>query len=154
MTESLWTESQKRAWGYVESGVNRGMKQVEALSEYRAGGGKIRTQAWGELWHRYTEAGSEWGKLYQLKSADTIPESMFEKVNIGYQEKYVMTFSVDIKTEFGEIKHNIHRQVESSHRLTLSQWVEAAKEAMYEDPSEPTTNVTGVRNMEFFERIE
>jgi len=154
MTESLWTESQKQAWGYVESGINRGMGQVEALREYRSGGGKIRTQAWGELWHRYGEAGEEWGKLYQLKGVDIVPESMFERVNIRYQEKYVMTFSVDIKTKSGDIKHGIQRQVESSKRLSVSQWIEAAKQAMYEDPSDPTGSVTGVRNLEFFERME
>ncbi len=154
MPESLWTESQKRAWGFVESGVNRGMTQEQALQEYRSGGGKIRTQSWGELWHRYGEAGEQWSNLYQLKGTDVVPESMFEKVNIGYQEKYVMTFSVDIKTIGGEIKHGINRQVESSKRLTVSQWIEAAKEAMYEDPSDPTGSVTGVRNLEFFERME
>ncbi len=154
MTESLWTPSQKQAWSYIESGMNRGLTQTEALREYRVGGGKIRTQSWGELWHRASEGQEEWGKLYQLKSSDVVPESMYTKVDIAFQEKYVMTFQIDIRTDYDEIKHNIIRQVESSHRLTVEQWISAAKEAMYDDPSDPTSSVIGVRELEFFERME
>ena len=148
----LWTESQRKAWQYVEKGVSTSLTQTQALKEFRAGGGKIRTQSWVELWHRSSEASQEWNKLYQLKGSDTIPSSMYEQVNINYQKKYVMTFTVDIRASTGEVIRNIHRQVESSHKLSLQQWTVAVEESMSEDLSDPALSVNAIRELKFFER--
>ena len=152
MTSELWTKSQKQAWGYVKGGYNAGMTQTESLQMYREGGGHISTSNWGELWHRAKEGAQQWENLYQLKSSDVVPESMYTQVDINYQERYVMTFQVSIRQDTGEILHNIHRQVESSVRLTLEEWTNAARESMYEDLSSPASNVLSIEDIQFFTR--
>lgn len=150
MADTLWTRSQKQAWAYVESAINKDMEEVEALQQYRAGGGRIRTSSWVELWHRAEESTARWNDIYQLKGTDYIPESMYGQVDIAYKEKYIMTFTTDIRDALGGIVHNVHRQVESAERLTLNQWVNAANESLQEDMSIDVSAVWDIRDIEFF----
>lgn len=150
--DDLWTESQRKAWGAVQSGYTRGLSQTEALREYRAGGGHIRSSSWSELWHRHEESAERWNLLYQLKGDDEIPESFYEPTGIKFKEKYVMQFTADIRTGTGEILHNIHRQVESATRLTFSEWTEAAIESLGEDLSIDVSQVYSVRDIQFLEK--
>ncbi len=150
----LWTSSQRQAWDYVKAAEGSGLNQSEALREYRAGGGAIRTSDWGMLWHRYDEGAAQWDRLYQFRSNDTVPESLFNPVNINYAEKYVMTFKATVRDENGNLVHDVYRQVESNERLTLAQWQSAATEALLEDPSQFSTGVVDLAELEFWERQE
>jgi hypothetical protein len=126
------------------------MTLTGALSEYRAGGGTIRTTDWLELWHRYGVAAQTWDTLYQYKPGDTVPESLFAQVDINYSSKYVMTYTTTIRDEFGNLVHDVQRQVESDRRLTLGEWTDAAKQNLYEDMSMPAQQVGEVTQVEFF----
>ena len=150
MAETLWSDSQKRAWDYVRSAANEGLRQTESLSAYRAGGGAIRTQLWGELWHRYNEGAETWGKIGLLKTSDTVPESYFTSTDINYRNKYTMQFQVNIRAPDGSIIHDMYRNVGSNRRLTLSEWIQAIEETVVEDMSEPGVNVIEVKSMEFY----
>lgn len=151
---NLWTRSQREAWSYVKGAANSGLRQVEALREYREGGGSIRTSSWGELWDRYQSGAAEWDRLYQFNNEDTIPRSMFSEVNIQYADRYTMTFKTTVRNIDGEITHDIYRQVSSDRLLTMGQWQQAAVETMYDDPSVPTMEVLEIGEVEFYERVE
>lgn len=126
------------------------MTLTGALSDYRAGGGAIRTADWLELWHRYSDAAQTWDTLYQYKPGDVVPESLFAQVDVNYQSKYVMTYTTTVRDEFGNLIHDVQRQVESDRRLTLQEWTDAATENLFEDMSIPTQEVYQVTNVEFF----
>lgn len=150
----LWTNAQRFAWDYVKSGFDNDYTQSGALKEFRAGGGKIRTSDWGELWHRYDEAAASWERLYQFGQNDVVPESLFAEVNINYQQKYIMTFKADIRTPKGSIVHDIYRQVESDRKMTLGEWQQAALELIIEDPTSQGTEILEMRDVEFFKRMD
>jgi hypothetical protein len=149
-TNNLWTNSQRKAWEYVKAGESAGLSQTGALSEYRAGGGAIRTADWLELWHRYGEAAQTWDTLYQYKPGDTLPESMYSKVDVNYTSKYVMTYSTTVRDEEGNLIHDVQRQVESDRRLTLQEWTDAAVTNLLLDPSKNLTEVYDIQEVEFF----
>ncbi len=154
MADELWSQSQRNAWVYVLEGQDMKMSRTKALSEYRAGGGRIGNEAWSELWNRAQSGNETWDRLYQLKESDTVPQSFHTPVNIKYQEKYVMTFTVKIRDSMGNLIPDIHRQVESSKRLTVGEWTQAATESMFEDVSTDTSEVVEVTDIAFFERME
>ena len=147
---NLWTNAQRQAWDYVKAGEGSGMTLTGALSDYRAGGGAIRTADWLELWHRYGDAAQTWDTLYQYKPGDVVPESLFAQVDVNYQSKYVMTYTTTVRDEFGNLVHDVQRQVESDRRLTLQEWTDAARQNLFEDMSIPTQEVYQVTNVEFF----
>jgi hypothetical protein len=147
----LWTPAQRQAWEYVKSAQGEDMSQTAALNEYRAGGGAIRTSDWGEIWHRYDEGAAQWDKLYQFGSQDTVPESLFNVVDINYAQRYTMTFRASVRDEEGNIIHDVYRQVESDRRLTLSEWQDAAGQALLDDPSVYTSEVLTLEDIEFWE---
>jgi hypothetical protein len=152
MGDTLWSDSQKQAWDYVRSGSNFGISQTQSLREYRAGGGSIRTQLWGELWHRYNEGADTWDKLIYLKGGDTVPESFYTETDIKYRNKYTMQFQANIRSPDGSITHDIYRNVGSDRRLTLEEWQEAIDETLTEDISDPSIQVIEVISMEFYTR--
>ena len=152
-TNDFWTNSQRQAWDYVKKAENGGMGQTEALRQYRAGGGAIRTSSWGELWQRYNTGSDAWDRLSQFKSSDTVPSSLFTQVGINYAERYTMTFTATVRGVSGDLIHNVHRQVSSDRQLTVSQWQSAAGETMIEDPSILTEEVVSVTDVNFYERM-
>jgi hypothetical protein len=153
-TNELWTDAQRRAWDYVKAGENSGLAQTEALAMYRSGGGKIRTADWGELWHRYDEGVAQWDRLYQFKSSDTVPAGLFTEVGINYAERYTMTFTSSVRDEFGNIVHNVQRQVSSNRLLTLGEWQSEAAQLLYDDPSQGVAEVNEITDVQFYERME
>jgi hypothetical protein len=147
----LWTDAQRQAWDYVKSAHGEDLSQTAALNEYRAGGGAIRTTDWGEIWHRYDEGASQWDRLYQFKSNDVVPESLFNVVDINYSQRYTMTFRASVRDEEGNIIRDVYRQVESDTRQTIGEWQSAAAQALLEDPSVYATEVLTIEDIEFFE---
>ena len=149
----LWTKSQRQAWGFVQSAYDEGLSTTDSLSAYRAGGGKIRTSDWVTLWHREDEGSKAWDTLYQYGTGDTVPESMFERVDVNYKNKYTVSFSADVRREDGTIIHNMYRQVSSDERHTVGEYLDAIQESLSDDPSvfiEESIRITDIR---FYERV-
>jgi hypothetical protein len=61
-----------------------------------------------------------------------------------------MTYTTTIRDEFGNLVHDVQRQVESDRRLTLAEWTDAAEQNLYEDMSMPAQEVGEVTQVEFF----
>lgn len=74
----LVDELKKKLRDYVKSGFDTIIPSRERWEEFRAGGGKIRTSDWGEL-YRYDEAAASWERLYQFGQNDVVPESPLQK---------------------------------------------------------------------------
>lgn len=151
-SSDFFTPSQRRAWNYVQSGYNRGLGEVQALKEYRSGGGKIRTSSWVELWNRNSESADKWTGLYMLKDSDTVPTSFYEPTGVNYRNKYALNVKLNVRQEDGSILHDIYRTLSTNSRLTLGEWKSAINEAMKEDPSSYSTEVLQITSMEFYER--
>lgn len=148
-----WTKSQQQAWQYVVSGVQNGMGEVAALTEYRGGGGAIRTTSWVELWHRAQNDISQWDTLYKLKPNDTVPESMYAETGLNFQQKYVATFSFSMLGADGQTITKEYRTIESDKRLTLQEWKDGLGEAAYDYENGGYGTVREISGIEFLENM-
>lgn len=149
-TPNYWTPSQKQAWDYVVNANSRGLKQTEALTAYRAGGGSIRTSDFSEIWHRYGDASEAWSTIYQYKTTDTIPESTYLDTTVNYSDKYTVVFKANVRDEQGTIIHDVFRQASFSNRPTLGEINSAMNNMMLDDPSIPVQEVYQVTSIEFY----
>ncbi len=154
MPRSEWTESQRAAWSFVEYGHSENMNQTEALREYRAGGGSIRTQDWGQLWNIYGEGYDQWSSVIGLYGDDLIPAEAFTQVDINFRDRYTYRFKATYKDEYGQIQSGVYRQFSSDRRLSVTQVNQNAAEAYYGDPSKPADEIIELGEFEFFERSE
>lgn len=153
-TGDFWTDSQRQAWQYVGAAYDQGLNQTEALRAYRQGGGAIRTSSWSELWHRYEGGTDGWSSIYQYGSNDLLPASVFTQVDIRYRERYTMRFKATVRDQLGNIVHDVFRQVSSDRLLTVHDWQQGAYESLLEDISQGVSDVIGIEDVEFFERME
>jgi hypothetical protein len=152
-SSDLWTDSQLQAWSFIQSGLTDELNQSEALREYRAGGGAIRTSSWGELWHRAEDAFTAWNTLYQFNSTDTIPQSMFLDTNINFRGEYTYNVTLDVRNLDGSITNEISRYISSDRLITVQELYNGIDEAMSDDPSNPSVEVLQVRSIQMYHKI-
>lgn len=152
MARVEWSDSQKQAWSFVEYAQGEGYNQTEALRQYRAGGGHIRTADWGQLWNVYDTGYDQWSEVYGLAGNDLVPADAFTDVDINYRDRYTYRFRGTIKDEYGNIQTGIYRQFSSDRRLTVTEVNQRAAEEYYGDPSTPAQEVYEINEFEFFER--
>lgn len=148
-----WSDSQRQAWQYVLSAQEGGLSTTEALAEYRAGGGAIRTSSWVELWHRADQAAEQWSKLYTIGQNDTVSESMFAETGLNYKQKYIATFTFSMLGADGETISTEYRTVESDKKLTLQEWYSALNEAAYDYMNEGYGTVREISNIEWLKNM-
>ena len=148
----LWSGSQREAWGYIQSAYDQGLRQTEALKAYRSGGGAIRSSSWSELWHRYDEGGQSWDTLYQYKTSDVIPESMYEPVGLNFRSKYNITYKTNIKMDDGTILHDQYRTIRSNYRLSLGEIYEEIQETLGAYANDYGLSYTTVTDIKFYTR--
>lgn len=146
----FWSGSQREAWGYVQSFVEQGYNQSQALKAYREGGGAIRTQLWGDLWHRFNEGQDQWGSLYQYKTSDTLSESLFTPTDVNYRNKYNVTYRADITDSEGNVTYGKWFTVSSNRRVTLGELNDAMKEIAIEYPGYEEGKATNIRSIHFY----
>lgn len=146
-----WSDSQRQAWQYVVSAQQQGLREVAALTDYRGGGGAIRTTSWVELWHRAAAGAEQWGTLYKLKGSDTIPESMYVETGLNYRQKYIATFKFSMLGSDGKTITTEYRTLESNTRLTLDEWKSGLGEAAYDYEHEGYGSIREISNIEFLE---
>jgi hypothetical protein len=146
----FWTDSQRNAWAWVTSGEAQGMTQTQALRAYREAGGHIRTQDWGELWHRKEEASATWETLRYYKPEDTIPESMYQEVGLNYRDKYNIVFRANIRMEDGSILHGEYRTIRSNVRLTLGEIKQAIEDSLRAYAGDYGIDVFSVSDLQFY----
>lgn len=148
-----WSDSQRQAWQYVISAEEKGLGEVAALTEYRAGGGHIRTTSWVELWHRAESSASQWDTLYKLKPGDTVPESMYAETGMNYKQKYIATFAFSMLGADGKTITTEYRTLESANRLSLQEWKDGLAEAAYDYEHEGYGSVREISSIEFYENM-
>lgn len=146
-----WTPAQNLAWNWVESAVNQGLSATRALKAYRSEGGSIRTQDWFSLWNEYKSGTEVWGNYKYYSVNETIPESMFSRVDINYREKYVMNVKVLIKESTGNVVEK-WRTIESSKRLTVGEWQQAMRDSIATEAYEYDQEVIDTLDQVFFVR--
>lgn len=148
----MWTGAQRNAWSYIEYAVGEGYSRSEALSEYRAGGGKIRTQDWYRAYERYQSSSEEWNKVMYLKNADTVPASYFADSPIQYNNKYVIQYRGTVRDPETHLSTELYRQVESDRLLTWDEWQRAMRNNLAESAYIEDAEVMTISEISFFAR--
>ena len=127
---STWTSSQKKAFSYIQSAVERGMTATKGLSEYRAGGGAIRDSSWYGLFKvTFGQVGVRENVL-RIPETYTIPESMFQPTDFDFRSKYVAQMKV--RGYCPELEQRITKwvTVESDELVTKREWRYGAQQAV------------------------
>lgn len=138
-----WTTSQKIAFPLIESGVSRGLSATEALSQYRAGGGKIRDAYWYSLYKQTFEQQGIREKVTEIPITYTVPEQMFDPRDWDLTGKYAMQMKVTGKlVETGE-RITKWVTVESDELLTKAEWRDYAQDALFDTIGSPDMEIDG-----------
>ena len=148
-----WTNSQTRAWQYIESAIDSGTNASTALRDYRAGGGAIRTQDFYVAYNRLSTSSESWGTLAYMHDFDTLPESMFSASPMKYQNNYVASFKTSIVDRFTGQSKVMYRQVGFDNRLTKDELYNQMIDSLKEDKSSPATSVNYITELHFFKRV-
>jgi len=132
MSESgiAWTSSQKKAFSYVQSAVERGMTATAGLAQYRSGGGAIRDSSWFGLFKEtFAQVGVR-ENILKIPETYTIPDSMFQESDFDFRSKYVAQMKVTGYSE--ELKQRITKwvTVESDQLVTKAEWRYGAQQAI------------------------
>lgn len=125
-----WSRSQKLAFPYIQLGVKQGLTASEALSQYRDGGGAIRDSSWYSLFKQEFAQYGVRENVFKIPMTYTVPETMFDPVDLDYRAKYVMNMKVSGYSS--ELNTRIVKwvTVESNELLTKSEWRYNAQEAV------------------------
>lgn len=147
-----WTNSQVRAYEYIESAVSQGIASTAALNQYRAGGGAIRTQDWYVAFSRLSTSAQAWGDVNYLQGEDTLPESIFAASPNKYANNYVASFAASIKDKFTGKNVKIFRQIGFDTRLTKGELFQAIDDFLTQDVSQPAASVNFITELHFEKR--
>lgn len=123
----------REAVQYVHQGQNLGLSGSESLRQYRAGGGTIRTQDWFQLQRNAAVAEGYSEYIPRLRQEMTIPKAWGEVEDLGYAQKYIMKYELDVVDAFGKVHSGVKRYVESDESLTMSEWSNELALTLYED---------------------
>ena len=124
----MFTEAQKRAWDYMRSAVETGLKASEALYQYREGGGAIRTQDWYRAYNTYKEYGDVWERISRYSPTETIPDDFWQPAPRNFQRNYVVEVEIAKRNTFtGELERTF-RYIESDYRISQSEIQDAIEE--------------------------
>jgi len=148
-----WSASQKRAWWYAQSAQERGLSATAALREYRAGGGRIGTDYWFQLYRgvRWIETGSE--SIMDLPEFYKIPETFMLDVPFRYRQEYVYTtkvFGIDPETGLPAERHVT---VESDNPLNRIEILQAARDAIEYTVGSAPFRVAGISSIHAYHRV-
>lgn len=152
MPSPEWTTSQKRAWEYVLSGLERELTATSALKQYRGGGGKIRDSSWYSLYRQGFELEGKRERVEQIPMTYVVPDSMAQESWFDYQEKYVMVVKLYGTNPFTNERFSSFVTVESDRVLTKREWVNLARDAINNTPGSEPMIVDYLRSWSFFKR--
>lgn len=148
-----FTESQRQAWGYAEYGVNNKYTMTGALAEYRAGGGKIRTQSWLDIWHTLAEGKQDWDTVNLYKPTDTLPAYLYTPTPINYRDRYTVRAKGLIVDAAGNFMGETYRQLSFSNRMTKQEIETAMREEFQFGITSLYGRVSEFQDWSFFEKV-
>lgn len=125
-----WTQSQKNAFPFVQSGVTRQMTATDALAEFRAGGGRIRDAYWYDLYRQHFAQVGVKETITQIPMTYMVREAMFEEVDWDLRSKYAMTMEASGVSEELQMRITKYVTVESDKILTKAEWRSGAQQAI------------------------
>lgn len=149
----IWTSSQKRAFSYIQSAVERGMTATEGLSQYRSGGGAIRDSSWFGLFKEtFAQVGVR-ENILKIPETYTIPESMFQETNFDFRSKYIAQMKVTGYSQ--ELGQRITKwaTVESDVLITKREWRYGAQEAVSSGLGSPPFIIDRILEWQTFVRV-
>jgi len=148
-----WTSSQKQAFSYIQSAVERGMTATASLSEYRSGGGAIRDSSWYGLFREtFAQVGVR-ENILRIPETYTIPESMFQETDFDFRSKYVAQMKVSGYSD--ELGQRITKwvTVESDELVTKGEWRYGAQQAIDAGLGSPDFTIDRITEWQTFVRM-
>lgn len=147
-----WTPAMHEAYPYVHMYLERGLSGAEALREYRAGGGSIRTQDWYTLARELSVSKEYSGYIPRLAPWSTIPSSWASYEPLNYNREYVLKVKVTATDAFGNVWPDLHRYIESDRALTKREWWDAIRDALETDRTIPDITSFEILDTEYVRR--
>lgn len=125
-----WSQSQKEAFSYIRSGVERQLSATNALKQYRSGGGRISNEYWYSLYKTEFNYSGVKEKIKEVPITYNITPAMFEPTDFDYHSKYVVQMKVSGYSEELGMRITKWVTVESDEILTKSEWRYGAQQAI------------------------
>lgn len=125
-----WSQSQKDAFSYILSGVERQLSATNALNQYRSGGGRIGNELWYSLYKSEFNYRGVREQIKDIPITYNITEAMFEPTDFDYHSKYVMQMEVSGYSEELGMRITKWVTVESDEILTKAEWRYGAQQAI------------------------
>lgn len=135
--EKGWSQSQKIAFPFIQSAIERGLNATESLGQYREGGGSIRDAYWYSLFRETFGQIGVRDKIEQLPISYKVTESMFQDVDWDLRAKYAIQMKVSGYSE--ELGQRIVKwvTVESDELVTKAEWRYGAQMAVNDTIGSP-----------------
>lgn len=114
-------DSVRRAWDYILSALEQGLRPTEALRQYREGGGKIRTQDWYRAYHTVDEYSDTWDLLSRYRDFEQLPEDFFAPAPRYYRKQYVVVVDVGLRYTSTRVYERTYRNIEFNYRPSISE---------------------------------
>ncbi len=113
-----FTDAQTRAWDYVRSAVDEGIKATQAYNDYHASGGVIRRQDFFREYNVIKDYGTQWQQLETFTKNETIPERFYLEAPRNFEQKYVAEVQLAKRNVDTKELERTYRYIESDHRLS------------------------------------
>ena len=121
--------SLKYAWQWAASSIQHGLSGAEALRQYRAGGGTIRTEWWYESLRTIQGAIEAGGRMVNIPSPLPVPAVVFETSPFQTREKFFIHAQVSGIDTIIDERTTRWVTAESDLEMTNSDWENALRKA-------------------------
>jgi len=123
-----FTPSQVEAWDYIRSAVEQGLNASQSLTQYREGGGAIRTQDWYRAYNAYSSYGETWDEVRYFGADDQYPERMWLEAPRQFANPYVAEVEFQRRiSSTGELE-TTYRYIESDYRMSENEILDGLDE--------------------------
>lgn len=152
--ELNWTSSQKRAYSFVTSAVNRGMSARSAVKEYRAGGGSIGNVQWFSIYKTAFNAFGWKETVQEVPPTYIVRKEMFTPTGLDFREEYILQAKVSGWSE--ELQQNVTKwvTVESDKLLTKQEWLWGLQQAVDASLGSPVFIISRRLEYELYRKTE
>ena len=125
------------AFGFARRAAAEGLTQSAALTAYRAGGGAIRTELWGDVFKTAFQAEGYREDIGTVPLQWAIPEHLFTVADIDWTSKFNFVAELEYYNTATKQWESKWIQAGSDVLLTRGEWREEALRRMVEEEASP-----------------
>jgi len=144
-----WTSAMRQAYVFVRQSHALELSGAEALRQFRAGGGHIRTQDWYTLRRGAEDAATSAEIIKRLPGDMSPPLDWLPEVDFAFQRKYVMRVKANVMDAGGIVLTDVWRTIESDVNLSIDEWMDEYDDYIVDDPTIPNPTQWDVTDFYF-----